>query len=145
MTARDETEVDRLGVTQAAALRDLHRVDVADQVGDARVRRGELLEISFVASAPRDRQAVAQLGSATQAHRGDGFEGVLAELGAFDDRRPFVEQAGQGAQQTGLALPALAEQHDVVPGYQGSLQLRDDGGLEAVEPGPRITTLAQGG
>jgi len=52
---------------------------------------------------------------------------------------------GQGPQQPGLALAALAEQHDVVPGDQRSLELRDHGVLEPVQPGPGITALAERG
>lgn len=74
-----------------------------------------------------------------------GSYGCSPRLGAGDDRRPLVEQALQGAEQPGLALAALAEQDDVVAGDQGTFELGDDGGLEAVQPGPRIGALAQGG
>ena len=131
--ARDEAVVDRLRVAERAALGHLHRVDVTDQVGDARVRRGELLGVPLVAVPPGDRQRVAERWRRGGATRGDRGEGVLAELGALDDRGPLVEQADEGAQQAGLALAALAEQHDVVAGEQGALELRDDGVLEAVD------------
>ncbi len=117
VAARDEPEVDRLRVAQRAALGDLHRVDVADEVGDARVRGRELLDVPLVAVAPRDRQVVA-VASPRRCREldGDRLVGVLAELGPVDHRRPLVEQPDQGAQQAGLALAALAEQHDVVAG-----------------------------
>ena len=51
------------GSPRRAALGDLHRVDVADQVGDAGVRRGELLGVPLVAVPPGDRQLVAELGA----------------------------------------------------------------------------------
>ena len=50
--ARDEPEVDRLGVAQGAALGDLDRVDVADEVADGRVGRRELLGVAVVAVHP---------------------------------------------------------------------------------------------
>ena len=53
VAARDEPEVDRLRVAQAAPLGHLHRVDVADQVGDARVRGRQLLGVPLVAVPPR--------------------------------------------------------------------------------------------
>ena len=140
--ARDQAEVDGLGVAERAALGDLHRVDVADQVGDAGVRGGQLLGVPLVAVPPRDRQVVAELGGAALRGVGDRLVGVLAELGAGDHRRPLVEQADQGAQQPGLALAALAEQHDVVAGDQRPLELRDHGVLEAVQPGPGVAALA---
>ena len=145
MTARDQTKVDRLGVTQAASLGHLHRIDVADQVGDARVRSRELFRIPLIPAAPRDRQGVTQLGGTAQALCRDGLEGVLTQLGAPDDRRPLIEQADQSAQQTGLALSTLAQQHDVVPGDEGPLELRDDGRLKAVQARPRVAALAEGG
>ena len=57
--------------------------------------------------------------------------------------RPLVEQADQRAQQPGLALAALAEQHHVVAGDQRPLELRDDGVVEAVQAGPGVLTGAQ--
>ena len=143
--ARDQPEVDRLGVAERPALGDLHRVDVADQVGDGGVRRGQLLGVPLVAVPPVDRQLVAELGGAALRGVGDRVVGVLAELGAGDHRRPLVEQADQGAQQPGLALAALAEEHDVVAGEQGPLELRDHGVLEAVQAGPGIAALAERG
>ena len=145
VAARDQAEVDGLGVAERAALGDLHRVDVADQVGDAGVGGGQLLGVPLVAVPPGDRQVVAELGGAALRRVGDRLVGVLAELGAVDHRRPLVEQPDQGAQQPGLALAALAEQHDVVAGDQRPLELRDDGVLEAVQAGPRVAALAQGG
>ena len=145
VAARDQPEVDRLRVAERAALGHLHRVHVADQVGDAGVRRGQLLGVPLVAVPPLDRQVVAELGGPALRLVGDRLERVLAELGAGDDRRPLVEQADQRAQQPGLALAALAEQHDVVAGDQRPLELRDDGVLEAVQPRPRVAALAQRG
>ena len=88
--------------------------------------------------APVDRQVVAELGRPPVRPGGDRLVRVLAELGAGDDRRPLVEQPDQGPQQPGLALAALAEQHDVVAGEQGPLDLRDDGVVEAVQARPRV-------
>ena len=143
--ARDQAEVDRLRVAEVATLGHLHRVHVTDQVGDAGVRGGQLLGVPLVAVSPLHRQVVAVLGGQAPGGVRDRLVGVLAELGAGDHRRPLVEQADQGAQQPGLALAALAEQDDVVAGEQRPLELRDHGGLEAVQAGPRVAALAQGG
>ena len=61
VAARDQPEVDGLGVAEVTALGHLHRVDVADQVGDRGVRGGELLGVPLVTVAPLDRQLVAEL------------------------------------------------------------------------------------
>ena len=123
VAARDQSEVDGLGVAEVAALGHLHRVDVADQVGDRGVRRGELLGVPLVAVAPLDGQLVAELVGPAPRLRRDRVVGVLAELGVADHRRPLVEEADQRAQQPGLALAALAEEYDVVPGEQRPLEL----------------------
>ena len=49
---------------------------------------------------------------------------MLAEFGAGDHRRPLIEQADQCPQQSGLALTALTEEHEVVARDQRPLQLR---------------------
>ena len=51
--ARDEAVVDGRRVGQVAALGDLDRVDLADQVGDGDVGRGQLLGVAAVARQPR--------------------------------------------------------------------------------------------
>ena len=119
--------------------------DLADQVGHRRVGGGELLGVPVAAVAPLDGQPVALLGRAASRLDGDGVEGVLTEVGAGDDRCPLVEQTDHGAQQPGLALTALAEQDDVVPGDQSPLELRDDGGLEAVQAGPGVAAFGERG
>ena len=55
VAARDEPEVDRLRVTQSAALGDPHRVDVTDEVGHARVGGRELLGVPLLAVPPLHR------------------------------------------------------------------------------------------
>jgi hypothetical protein len=51
----------------------------------------------------------------------------------------------QRADQPGLALPALAEQHDVVAGQQGPLQLRQDGVVEADDAGEALAAAGEVG
>ena len=48
-------------------------------------------------------------------------------------------------QQPRLTLTALAQQHHVVPGDEGTLQLRDHGVLEAQDARPRIASLGERG
>ena len=142
--ARDQAEVDGLGVAQRAPFGDLHRVHVADEVRDARVRRRELLDVPLVAVAPPHRERVTVLGRPSAAGGGDRLVRVLPELGALDHRGPLVEQPDQGAQEPRLALSALAQEHDVVPRDQRPFQLRDHGVVEAVDARPGIATLAEG-
>ena len=129
--ARHQPVVHRLGIAEGAALGDLHRVDVADQVADAGVRSGQLLAVPLAAVLPPDRQSVAELHVQPAAPRADRRLRVVVDLAAVDHRRPLVQQGHQGADQPGLALPALAEQHDVVAGEQRPLQRRKHRLVEA--------------
>ncbi|CFE81057.1 Uncharacterised protein [Mycobacterium tuberculosis] len=52
---RDEPVGDGFGIPEAAALGNLDRVDVADQVGDAGVGGGQLLGVALAAVLPRHR------------------------------------------------------------------------------------------
>ena len=58
---RHEAEGERPLVGEVAALGDLDRVDLTDQVRDRRVRRRELLAVAFAAVHPRDRRVVTEL------------------------------------------------------------------------------------
>ncbi len=143
--ARDQPVGDGFGVPEAAALGDLDRVDVADQVGHAGVRRGELLGVALAAVSPLDGEVVTVGGGAADRLRRDRRVRVLTQLGAGDHRRPLVEQPRQGPQQPRLALTALAEQDEVVSGDQRPLHLRQHGVLEAQDPRPDVVPRGQRG
>ena len=142
---RHQPVVDGLGVAEGASFGYLDRVDVADQVADARVGGGELLAVPVAGVAPGDRQVVAQLGGEPPAPRADRVVGVVVDLAAFDDRSPLVEQAAQGADQPGLTLAALAEQDEVVPGDQGAFQVGQDGLAEPHDAGEGVLSGSQHG
>ena len=69
---------------------------------------------------------------------------MVVDLAAGDDRGPLVEQADQRADQPGLALPALAEQHDVVAGQHGALDLGQHRLVEADDAGEALLAAAAG-
>ena len=60
--ARDEAVVDGLLVGEVAALGDLDRIDLADQIGHRNVGRRQLFGVAPLASDPFDLQLVAVLG-----------------------------------------------------------------------------------
>ena len=76
--ARHQAVVQRQLVGEVAALGDLDRVDLADQVGDRRVGRGQLLAEAVVAMHPRRSGVVALLG--------DEIAGVLRHRRVRDRR-----------------------------------------------------------
>ena len=130
--ARDEAVVHRLGVAERAALRHLDRVDVADEVADARVGRRELLGVALARGAASATGRSSPSSAASRRQRThDGCVRVVADLAALDDRAPLVEQARERAHEAGLALAALAEQDEVVSGEQRRLELGQHGLLEA--------------
>ena len=128
---RDQPVVQGQLVGEVAALGDLDRVDLADQVGDGGVGGGQLLAVAVGAVDPVDRGLVALLGHPDPGEARRGVVGVVVDLGAGDDGQPLVEQLDQGADEPGLGLAPLPEQDHVVPGQEGVLQLGDHRVLEA--------------
>src|SRR5262249_14956995 len=135
---RHHAEVDGLRVAERPALGHLDRVDVADQVTDAGVWRGELLAVAVPGMAPDDRQVVAELGRQPPAARTNRGVRVVVYLAALDGRGPVVEQPGHRADQPGLPLAALAEQDDVVPGDERALDVRQDTLVEPDDAGKPV-------
>ncbi len=132
---RDQAVVQRQFVGQVATLGDLDRVDLADQVGDRRVGRGELLAEPLAAVHPVDRRVVAHLRDQIASVLRHRLVGVVVDLAAGDDRHPLVEQPGERTDHAGLGLTTLAEEDHVVTGEQRVLELRHHGVLVARHPG----------
>ena len=101
---RDEAVVQGQLVAEVAALGDLDRVDLADEVGDGGVGGGQLLAVALRAVHPGDRRVVAELVDQVDGEAGDRVVGVVVDLRAGDDGQPLVEQADQGADDAGLGL-----------------------------------------
>ena len=133
--SRDQPVVHGLRITQRAALGHLDRVDVSDQVADRGVRGRQLLGVAVVAVPPADRQVVAVFGGQSPAADADRRVRVVVDLATGDLGTPLVEQGGHGAHQPGLALAALPQQHEVVAGQDGALQLGQHGVVEANDAG----------
>ena len=124
--ARHQAVVQRQLVAEVAALGHLDRIDLADEVGDRRVGRGQLLAEAVVAMHPVDRRGVAHLGDEIAGVLADRLVRIVVDLAAGDDRHPLVEQTGERADDARLGLAALAEEDHVVAGEQGVLELRHD-------------------
>jgi hypothetical protein len=104
--ARQHAVLDgQLVAQQVPAARRLDRVDVADDVGDGHVGRGELLDEALVAADPRDGRVVAALGEPRCGRLADRAERVVVDLAAGDHRHLGVEQRDEGAQDAALRLP----------------------------------------
>ena len=132
---RDEAVVQRELVAEVAALGDLDRVDLADEVGDRGVGRRQFLAVALRAVHPGDGRGLAELLEPVERETRDGVVGVVVDLGALDDRHPLVEQADQGTDDARLGLAALAQEDDVMPRQDGVLQLGHDRLFEAEDAG----------
>src|SRR3954452_1776725 len=133
--AGKEAVVHGLRVPERPALGYLDRVDVTDEVADAGVRGRQLLDVPLLTVLPDHREVVADLCGETTAARADGDQWVVVDLAALDHRSPLVEQQADGPHDAGLALAALPEQHEVVPGEQRTLELGQHGVLEPHDAG----------
>ena len=133
--ARDQPVVDRQVVRQVAALGDLDRVDLPDEIGDRDVGGRQLLGIAPVARQPVDRRRVTVLLEHRAAGRADRREGIVVELAAAQDGKPRVEKLDELAGHARLRLAALAEEHDVLAGKDGVLEGWDDRILVAHDAG----------
>src|ERR1039458_2022885 len=105
----------------------LDGVDIADHVGDGDIRGGQLFHVAVVAVEPGDGR-VAGLGgyqiAAAAANRGVR---VVVNFAAGEVGRPFVEQGGELADETGLGLAAQSKEYEVVARQDGVDHLGHDG------------------
>ena len=124
-----EAVVDRELVREVATFGDLDGVDLADEVGDRRVGRRELLAEASLTVHPLDRCLVAAFGDEDPRVRRDRVVRVVVDLAAGDDGQPLVEQVDERAHDARLRLTAFAEQDHVVAGEQRVRNLRQHGVL----------------
>jgi hypothetical protein len=119
--------VDRQLVGKVAALGDLDRVDLADEVRDRDVGRRELLAVTAVATDPGYGHVVPVFLDEVQTSTTDRVVGVVVDLAPRDRRHHLVEKADQRAHDAALRLAALAEKDDVVSADDRVRQLRQYG------------------
>ena len=132
-------------VRQVAALCDLDRIDLADQVGDRDVGCRQLLAVAVVALDPRDLDRIAFPCHQVKAATADWVVGMVVDLASGDGGHRLVEEADQRAHDPALRLAALAEKNDVVPRDHRVGELRQDGFVVADDAGQKRLTGAQAG
>jgi hypothetical protein len=118
--------VERQLVRQVAALGDLDRVDLADEVRDGDVGRGQLFGIATIARDPVDGGRVSVALDDRACGRTDRSQRVVVELASGDDGEPRIEETDEQPRHPRLGLPALAEEDEVVAGEDRVLDGRDD-------------------
>ena len=102
-------------------------VDVADDVGDGHVRRGQLLDVALLGGEPGDRRLVPALGHEVAAAAAERTEGVVVDLAPGHHGQGGIEQGGEAAQEPALGLAAQAEQDHVVAREDRVRDLGHDG------------------
>ena len=110
-------------IGQVPPLSHLDGVYLADEVGNRRIRGGQLLAVAVAAMHPAQRRVVTLRGHQFPGVSRDRCVRVVVDLGPGHDRHPLVQQFGEAPDEPCLSLPALAEEDHVVPGQQGVLQL----------------------
>ena len=141
--ARQQAVVDGQLVRQVAALGNLDRVDLADEVGDRDVGRRQLLAVAPVPLDPRHLNRVTILLDKVEAPAADRRERVVVDLAARDRRHVLVEQRDQRAHDAALGLPALAEKDHVVTRDDGIGELRKHGVVVPDDAGEQRLAGAQ--
>jgi len=126
--------VDRQLVGEVPALRDLDRVDLADEIGDGDVGRRELLAVALIGREPDQLDGVTVVRDPVLAGGADRLERIVVDLASGDRGQHGVEQRDERARDTRLRLATLAEEDDVLAGEDRVLDLGHDGLLVADDP-----------
>ena len=90
----------------APAARRADGIDVADDVGDGHVGRGELFHVALVAGHPGDGRVVAFSGDFFAAGAANGAQWIVVDFAARHDGNFGIEQLRQAAQDAALGLSA---------------------------------------
>src|SRR6184192_1316344 len=93
-------------VGKVLALRHPDGIDLADQVGDRGVGRGQLLAVTLLGCYPTHGDAVALGRHSVPACAADRRIRIVVDLAAIDHRDLSIQQAGQRSDQPALGLAA---------------------------------------
>ena len=74
------------------AARGLDGIEVADEVGDGDIGRGELFDVAVLRGEPGDGRGVAALGDEVAAALAERTVGIVADLAAGDIGHVLIEQ-----------------------------------------------------
>src|SRR5208282_1980794 len=105
--AGQQSVVDSHLATQfVAAPRRFDGIDVANQVGDSHIRRGQLFDIALFLREIRDGRLVAKLRHPVPAAAADGRIRIVVNLAACNVGHLCVQQGGESSQDAALSLAA---------------------------------------
>src|SRR6185312_14815475 len=84
-------------------------IDIADQIGNRYVRRGELFNVALFGREPCNRRVVALFGNERAAAFADGIVRIVMNFTTGDEWHLRIEQAGQRPQDTTFGLSAQSK------------------------------------
>ena len=130
-----------------SAARRLDGIDVADQVGDGDVGRGQLLHVALIGREIGDRRVVAQPRNFVAAAPADRRVRIVVNFAAREIRHVRIEQRRQRAQDAALRLTAQPQQNEIVARKNGVDDLRHDRVVVADDAGKHrsVAVCAQPG
>src|SRR5438128_10975333 len=117
-----------------AALCGFDGIDVADDVRDGYIGRGQLLHEARVTPDPFDGRHVAIKPESLAAVRRDGMKRIVIDFGPGDYRDLFVKQFGELAYDATLGLAAQAKQDQIMSRQDRIHELRNDRIVIADDP-----------
>ncbi len=97
------------------AARRLDGIDIADQVRDGDIRRGQLLHVAMLGREPGNRRGVSFFSNQFAAAPADRHIRVIVDLATRDVRHLRIKQTGQRPQNSALSLAAQPEQNEIMP------------------------------
>ena len=92
----------------------LDRIEIADDVGDGDVGRGELLDVALIGIQPRDRRVVSSFIHKIFSVLRDWRKRIVVDFAAGDDGQCRIEQRRQRTKDSRLRLTARSEQNEIV-------------------------------
>ena len=140
--AGNKTVMDRQLVRKVPPLGDFDRIDLADQIGDRDVRRGELFAVSFFAPEPGDFRPILQGPKLFLTAFANRVVGAVVDLAPGQGRDLFIQQVDHAADHPGFRLAPLTQKNYILPGQDGVFELRDDGFLVSDDTREKILVLA---
>src|SRR5215472_6457777 len=126
-----------------SALRRFNGIDVADQVGDGHIGGRQLFYITLIRREVRNRRAIRVVGEQLATAAADRLVGIVVDLAAANVGKLWIEERGQGAQNTALGLTAQAKQNEIMARENGINDLRHDGVVISDNAGKDWATAAK--
>src|SRR5579883_2332978 len=98
------------------AFRRLYRVNVADDVGDGDIGRGEFFDETRIAFNPSDGRVIACGFDYLTTKRADRMKRIIVDFRTGDDRNALVQKTCQLSYDAAFRLTAQTQKNEIMPG-----------------------------